>query len=158
MATLDEYLQTWKLKLSTTKTVSAVFHLNKEAKRELAVNLNNKTLAFIFEPKYLGVTLDRSLMYHRHLMSLRKKLRSRVALLRRVAGSGWGVGATTLQTAALALVHLRAEYRTLVCRRSAHNRLFDPAINDALGIVTGCLRPTPADSLPILAGCRYPTS
>ena len=33
MATLGEYLQTWKLKLSTTKTVSAVFHLNnKEVK------------------------------------------------------------------------------------------------------------------------------
>ena len=47
MATLGEYHQTWKLKLSTTKTVSAVFHLNnKEAKRELKVNF---------------VTLDRSL-------------------------------------------------------------------------------------------------
>jgi len=34
MATVGEYLQTWKLKLSTTKTVSAAFHLNnKEAKR-----------------------------------------------------------------------------------------------------------------------------
>ena len=27
----------------------------------------------------------------------------------------------------------------------------DPAINDALRIVTGCLRPTRAESLPILA-------
>jgi len=35
MAMLGEYLQTWKLKLSTTKTVSAAFHLNKEAKHEL---------------------------------------------------------------------------------------------------------------------------
>ena len=36
MATVDEYLQTWKLKLSTTKTASAAFHINnKEAKREL---------------------------------------------------------------------------------------------------------------------------
>jgi len=44
VATLGEYLQTWKLKLSTTKTVSAVFHLNnKEAKRELKVNFNNET-------------------------------------------------------------------------------------------------------------------
>jgi len=42
MATLREYLQTWKLKLSTTKTKSAVFHHNnKEAKRELKVNFNN---------------------------------------------------------------------------------------------------------------------
>jgi len=62
MATLDEYLQTWKLKLSTTKTVSAVFHLNKkEVKRELKVNFNNETLPFCSEPKYLGVMWDRSL-------------------------------------------------------------------------------------------------
>jgi len=45
------YLQTWKLKLSTTKTVSAAFHLNKkEAKHELKVNFNNKTLAFPSDP------------------------------------------------------------------------------------------------------------
>jgi len=64
MATVNEYLQTWKLKLSTTETVSAAFHLNnKEAKRELKVKYNNETLHFCCEPKYLGVTLDRSLTY-----------------------------------------------------------------------------------------------
>ena len=58
MATLGEYLQTWNLKLSTTKTVSAVFHpKNNEAKRELKVNYSNETLPFFFEPKYLRVTL-----------------------------------------------------------------------------------------------------
>jgi len=111
MATVSEYLQTWKLKLSTTKTVSAVFHLNnKDAKRELKVSFNNETLPFFSEPKYLGVTLDRSLTYRRHLESLRKKLTSRVALLRRLAGSVWGAGATTVRTATLALVHSTAEY------------------------------------------------
>jgi len=30
----------------------------------------------------------------------------------------------------------------------------DPAINDALRIVTGCLRPTPADNPPTLAGIQ----
>jgi len=92
-ATADEYLQTWKLKLSTTKMVSAAFHLNKEAKRELKVKYNNEILPFCSEPKYLGVTLVGSLTYRRHLESLRKKLTSRVALLRRLAG-----GATTLRT------------------------------------------------------------
>ena len=38
--------------------------------------------------------------------------------------------------------------------RSAHTRLIDPTINDTLRIVTGCLRPTPADNLPILAGIQ----
>jgi len=61
------------LKLSTTKTVSAVFHLNNnEAKRELKVNYNNEILPFCPESKYLGVLLDRSLTYRRLLGSLRK--------------------------------------------------------------------------------------
>ena len=64
MATVGGYLQTWKLKLSTTKTVSTAFHLNnKEAKREPKVKYNNETLPFCSQPKYLGVTLDRSLTY-----------------------------------------------------------------------------------------------
>jgi len=89
MATVGEYLQTWKLNLSTTQTVSAVFHLNdKEAKRELKAKYNNQTLPFCSEPKYLAVTLDRSLTYRRHLESLHKKLTSRIALLRWLAGSG----------------------------------------------------------------------
>jgi len=94
MATIAEYLQTWKLKLSTTKMVSAVFHLNnKEAEPELKVNFNKKTLSYS-EHKYIGVTLDRSLTYRRHLKSLRKMLTS---LLQRLASSGWIAGATTLR-------------------------------------------------------------
>jgi len=68
MATIGEYLPTWTLKLSTTETVSAAFHLNsKEAKRELKVNHNNEILLFCPGSKYLGLTLDKSLTYRRHL-------------------------------------------------------------------------------------------
>jgi len=64
MATIGENLHTWKQNLSITKTMSATFHLNnKEAKRGLKVNYNNKILPFCSKPKYLGVTLDRSLTY-----------------------------------------------------------------------------------------------
>ena len=72
-------------------------------KHELKVNFNNETLPFCYESKYLGVTLDRSLTYRRHLESLRKKLTSRVVLLRRLAGSGWCAEATMLRTATIAL-------------------------------------------------------
>jgi len=36
----------------------------------------------------------------------------------------------------------------------AHTHLIDATINDALQIVTGCLHPTPANNLPILAGIQ----
>ena len=111
MTTLSAYLQTWRLKLSHTKTVTKAFHLNnREAKRELKIFNNGKLLPYCPTPTYLGVELDRSLTFRHHLDALRKKLSTRVTLLRRLAGSGWGAGAKTLRTAALSLVYPTAEY------------------------------------------------
>ena len=108
MSTLLAYLQTWRLKLSHTKTVTAAFHLNnRDAKRELKVN-NGRLLPFSPTTTYLGVKLDRSLAFHHYLVALRKKLSSRVTLLRRLVGSGWGAGAKTLRIATLSLVYLAA--------------------------------------------------
>ena len=156
MSTLSAYLQTWRLKLSHTKTVTTAFHLNnREVKRELKVYNNGGILPFCPTPTYVGVKLDRSLTFRHHLVALRKKLSSRVTLLRRLVGSGWGAGAKTLRIATLSLVHSTAEYCAPVWCRSAHTRLIDSVLNDALRIVTGCLRPTPTDHLPVLS-CIQP--
>ena len=85
---------------------------------------------------------------------MRKKLSSRVTLLRRLVGSGWGAGAKTLRIATLSLVYSTAEYSAPVWCRSAHIRLIDSVLNDALRIVTGCLRPSPTDHLPVLSGIQ----
>ena len=87
-------------------------------------------------------------------MALRKKLSSRVTLLRRLVGSGWGAGSKTLRIATLSLVYSTSEYCAPVWCRSAHTRLIDSVLNDALRIVTGCLRPTPMDHLPVLSGIQ----
>ena len=42
-------------------------------------------------------------------------------------------------------------YCALAWCRSVHTRLIDGVLNDALRIVTGCLRPTPTDNLPALS-------
>ena len=155
MSTLSVYLQTWRLKLSHTKTVRAAFYLNnREAKRELKVCNNGRRLPFCLTPTYLGVKLDRSLTFCHHLVILRKKLSSCVTLLRQLVGSGWGAGAKTLRIATLSLVYSTSEYCAPVWCRSAHTRLIDSVLNDALRIVTGCLRPTPTDHLPILSGIQ----
>ena len=69
-------------------------------------------------------------------------------------GSGWGAGAKTLGTAALSLIYFTADYCAPVWCRSAHTRLIESVLNDALRIVTGCLRSTPTDHLPILLGIQ----
>ena len=54
----------------------------------------------------------------------------------------------------MSLVYSAAEYCTPVWCRSAHTRLIDSVLNDALRIVTGCLRSTPMDHLPVLSGIQ----
>ena len=155
MSTLSAYLQTWRLKLSHTKTVTAAFHLNnREAKRELKVYNNGRLLPFCPTPTYLGVKLDRSLTFCHHLVALYKRLSSCVTLVRQLVGSGWGAGAKTLRIATLSLVYSAAEYCAPVWCHSAHTHLINSVLNDALRIVTGCLRPTPTDHLPVLSGIQ----
>ena len=69
-------------------------------------------------------------------------------------GLGWGAGAKTLGIATLSLVYSTAEYYAPVWCCSAHTRLINSVLNDALCIVTGCLRPTPTDHLPVLSGIQ----
>ena len=49
------------------------------------------------------------------------------------------------------MVYSTAEYCTPVWCRSTHTHLIDIILDDALRIVTGCLRPTPTEDLPVLA-------
>ena len=85
-------------------------------------------------------------------MALRKKLSSRVTLLRRLVGSGWDADTKTLRIATLSLVYSTAECCAPVWCRSSHTRLNDNVFNDAL--CTRCLRPTPTDHLPVLSGIQ----
>ena len=155
MSTLSAYLQTWRLKLSHTKTVTAAFHLNnREAKRELKVYNNGRHLPFCPTPTYLGVKLDRSLTFRHQLVALCKRLSSRVTLLRQLVGSGWRAGAKTLLIATLSLVYSVAEYCAPVWCRNVHTRLIDSVLNDALRIVTGCLCPTSTNHIHVLSSIQ----
>ena len=153
MTLIAEYLETWGLTLSVAKTTSTAFHLNtKEARRQFKVNLNGSLLPYNPTPTYLGVKPDRQLTYKQHLESLHAKVSSRNNLLRRLAGSAWGAFPMTLRTGALALVYSTAEYASPVWCRSTHTKKLDTALNDTLRIITGCLRPTPTEFLPVLSG------
>ncbi|KAJ3606507.1 hypothetical protein NHX12_026028 [Muraenolepis orangiensis] len=151
MGILAAYLRKWRLQLSTGKTVSAAYHLCNKAKRELSVSVDNKRLEHQLAPKYLGVRLDRTLSYKQHLEEVRAKVTARVSLIRRLAGTTWGASARTLRISTQALVFSAAEYCAPVWSRSPHVKKVDPIINNALRIITGCLKPTPVSYLPVLA-------
>ena len=157
MGILSTYLKNWRLKLSVAKTMSSAFHLNnREASHELNIKVNNR-LQFQGTPTYLGVKLDRTLMFRQHLENLSAKTMSRVALIRRLAGTTWGASTKALHISTQALVFSAAEYCAPVWCRSTHTKKLDSTLNNALRTVFGCLRATPANQLPILTGIAPPT-
>ena len=154
---LNEYFDYWKLRLNAKKTVATCFHLdNKQAARKLKVTLAGDVLVHDFAPKYLGVTLDRSLTYKKHTENVRAKVKSRCNIISKLAGTDWGAPAPVLRTSAIALVYSVAEYCVPVWGRCAHVQHVDTQLNIAMRTVSGALRPTNINWLPVLSSIEPP--
>lgn len=159
MAVFVSYCKRWRLIPSNTKTVSTCFHLNnKLAKTQLRVLFDGVQLKHDFEPVYLGIELDRSLTYGKHVGKLRMKLSTRNNLLRKLCGTTWGASATVLRTTALALVYSCAEYCSSTWINSAHSKKVDIELNKTMRIITGTVKSTPLDWLPALSNIARPQS
>ena len=63
-----------------------------------------------------------------------------------------GMTSSSHSSSALALVYSAAEYAAPVWCRSSHTNKLDTTLNDTLRIITGCLKPTPTEFLPVLSG------
>ena len=155
MAIVRDYYHKWHLKLSPNKTVSSCFHLrNRLSGYKLKVTLSGNQLPFDPSPKYLGITLDRSLTYRDHLQKLASKMSSRVALVKRMAGTTWGASFEVLRITTLALVVAPAEYCAPVWTQSTHSQKLNVPFNEALRTISGCIRCTKTNLLPTLSGIK----
>ena len=116
----------WYLRMNTTKTVASVFHLNNhEANITLKVKAGDKVLPPDQTPKYLGVTLDRTLSYQTHLQGCASKVAKRNNPLKKVAGTRWGASQPELRKTAVALCYSAAEYCAPAWAKSKNIRLVD---------------------------------
>ena len=138
-------------------TVSSYFHLaSRLASSELSVQVDGVRIPFDKTPKYLGITLDRTLSYKPHIEAVAGKVRARNNLLNRLAGSSWGSNFDLLQTSVLALSYSTAEYCCPVWADSRHTRKLDSALNEGMRLISGAIRSTPVEQLPVLSGIIPP--
>jgi len=105
---------------------------NTSATRELLVYLDGQRLRHECHPTYLGVTLDRTLSYRKHLTKTAGKLKNLNNLLMKLAGSTWGASANTVRSSALALCYSATEYCAPVWSRSAHTSQVDVQLNSTM--------------------------
>ena len=103
-------------------------------------------------PVYLGVTLDQTLSYKPHIEKTKKKVGTRNNMIRKLRTSKWGANPNTPRPSVLALCYSAAEYACRVCERSTHANKLNTTLNENCIMITGCLKPTHTNSLPVLAG------
>jgi hypothetical protein len=117
---------------------------------------NGTSIKHVDHPKYLGVTLDRTLTFKFQLEKAAKKVSSRVNLVCKLAGTKWGSTAQTLRTASVALVYSSAEYCATVWLNSAHVQKLDVQLKNVMRLITGTVKSTELQWLPVLSNIAPP--
>lgn len=154
---MNVYFRKWRLCPSLSKTEVSCFHLNsKMASYNLNVIFGGVLLNHNYNPKYLGVTLDRSLTFRTHISNVAGKLRTRNNIIQKLTGTSWGATASTLRIAAIGLVYSAAEYCSPIWMNSAHVSKIDTQLNNTMRLITGTLRSTPIHWLPVLSNIAPP--
>lgn len=126
------------------------------ANRQLRVYADNQLLRHNKNPKYLGITLDRTLSFKQHLHNTAAKLRTRNNIIHKLCGTTWGSTATALRCSALGLVYSAAEYCAPVWLNSSYTRLIDVQLNTTMRLISGTLKSTPTQWLPLLSDIAPP--
>ena len=106
--------------------------------------------------KTCSVTLDCTLSFKEHLADVSSKVTKRCNLLKRLAGNRWGADFTALRTTGLALCYSSAEYCPPIWSQSTHCKKVDVSFNECMRLISGCIKFTPTDILPILIGVEPP--
>ena len=154
---ITQYYRSNSLRANPDKTQVTTFHLrNKQEKISLKVKWSNTELENTDQPKYLGVTLVRTLSYKQHIHTTKMTVATRNNLLWKLANSKRGTSASTIITTVIALCYSIAEYAAPVWARSHHVHVLDSELNTACRAITGCLKPTNVEDLYLLAGIAPP--
>ena len=139
------------------KTEVTLFHLyNKMANHKINVLFDGQVIKNSRFSKYLGVTLDRILTYKEHLTKTAAKLKTRNNIIQKLANSEWGADSNTLRISTVTLTRSVAHYCSLVQLQSAHTNKVDTQLNSAIRIITGAVKSTPINWLPVLSNLNPP--
>ena len=118
LSEFTHYYRSNNMRANPDKTQVTAFHLrNKQSKSTLKVKWNRTDLENTPHPKYLSVTLYRTLSYKQYTHNTKIKVTTRNNLLGKLSSSKWGTNASTIRTTALALSYSVAEYAAPVWAR-----------------------------------------
>ena len=125
-------------------------------KRSPDLRMNGAQIRSTDTHKYLGLVIDCSLRWHKHIDYLRTDCQRRLALLKHISHVDWGADSKTLLRLYIAFIRAKLDYGVESYGSACVSMLrkLDPIQNQALRIATGAYRTSPVASLEVLAGVK----
>jgi len=102
--------------------------------------------------------LDRALTFNQHLEDIKNKLKTRNNIISKLAETSWSCRTNVLRILALSLVYSVVNYCAPVWERSAHVKKADTQLNNTMRTITGYVRATNLQWLPVLSNIATPVA
>ncbi|CAH0703369.1 unnamed protein product [Spodoptera exigua] len=130
----NDLVQGIGLNISSEKSKVCIFK-NGYKKDIIDIRINNRSLQVVDSYKYLGLWLDRSLRWAKHINEIKEKLSKFINAFKMLMGSGWGIHPSHLRRLYIAIIRSRIDYASFLYDNSCQTHL-----NKLIKIQNQCLR------------------
>ena len=108
---IEEWMNKWRMKVSTSKTVCTVFNKGgKNLSNKLTLTYKQAHISSDSNPKFLGVTLDPALRLNKHTEIIATRAKKRLNMIKSIKGKNWGASSKLAMTTYKVLVRPLIEY------------------------------------------------
>ena len=111
LSQIETWMNTWRTKLSASKTVWTIFSKNNQCSpNQLILKYDSQPIKMDRNPKFLGVTLDPGLRFNEYAKSIRTRTSRRLNMLKRIKGKNWGASSQLIMTTYKTLIRPIIDY------------------------------------------------
>ena len=107
---IESWMNKWRTKLSTNKTVWTIFSKDCKIKTSLKLNYAGKEIKMDRNPKFLGVTLDPGLCFNKYAETIKERTSRRLNMLKRIKGRNWGASSHLIMISYKTLIRPIIDY------------------------------------------------
>ena len=154
------HLQDWSLKngfmFSSDKSTAIHICRRRGCLKSATLHMGNTEIVPREFCKLLGVTIDDSLTWKRHIRNLKQSCIRKMSLLKHLSHKTWGSDSKTLIHLYMSLIKSKLDYGFEAYGTACKSLLasLEPIQNQALRIATGAYRSSPIESLHCIAGMK----
>ena len=154
---LDEWCNETGFHFSASKCVAVhVCRVRQCPKAVTSLEINKAPITIKPTKLFLGIIIDDSLRFHKHIEHTRTECMRKLNLLKFLSNTSWGADSQTLLKLYTALIKPKLEYGAEAYGSASVSALekLNPIQNNAMRIATGAFKSTPIASLQALTGIK----